>query len=342
MNRIFHWALPVIVVLLCAMKGEVVWNKYVIHGYAQGTTYTVTYFARDSLLSRNDTDRLLATIDSSMSLYKPYSLINKINSGGEGNFSVDSHFNRVVRKSFEIYHRSEGIFDITVAPLVELWGFGINGVDHLPDSAEVDSVLACVGMDRIEIAGVQFRKMQSCTRVDLNGIAQGYSVDVLAELLERKGIGHYLVELGGELRVSGPKPDGTPIRIGIERPVADGSAYPLMDDVIELQTGAVTTAGNYRKFVMDGNRRISHHINPTTGYPFQTGVISATVFAPDAMTADGYDNVFMAMSMPDAIAFADRMAELEVYLIYQDSGGTVRDTMSRGFRGLISKQQVTR
>src|SRR5690606_8319259 len=108
------------------------------------------------------------------------------------------------------------------------------------------------------------------------------------------------------------------------------------------QTGAVTTAGNYRKFVMDGNRRISHHINPTTGYPFQTGVISATVFAPDAMTADGYDNVFMAMSMPDAIAFADRMAELEVYLIYQDSGGTVRDTMSRGFRGLISKQQVTR
>ena len=334
MRNLLLLAFPLFI-LFCAMKAGGVWHTYAIHGYAQGTTYTITYYAQDSLVSREEVEQVLAMIDSSMSLYKPYSLINKINNG-EGTFRVDPHFGKVVRKSFEIYRRSGGLFDVTVAPLVRLWGFGTERMNHLPDSAAVRRARACVGMDRIRLRGSLLKKMQPCVQLDLNGIAQGYSVDVLAGMLESKGIGHYLVELGGELRVCGPKPDGTPIRIGIERPPKDGTQYPVINEVLELRNGAVTTAGNYRKFVMDGERRISHHINPETGYPFHTGVISATVYAPDAMTADGYDNVFIAMPPETAVALANRTVNVEVYLIYRDDHGVTRDTMSSGFGRLIS------
>src|SRR5690606_3970208 len=108
----------------------------------------------------------------------------------------------------------------------------------------------------------RLEKKSPCVQIDLNGIAQGYSVDVLAELLEDRGIQHYVVELGGELRVKGPKPDGLPMRIGIERPVDGESSVVTINDVMEIREGAITTAGNYRKFLQDGNRKFSHHIDP--------------------------------------------------------------------------------
>lgn len=333
----WYWGVFVIAMMHYAMTGTEGWNKYTISGYAQGTDYTVTYYAADSLISRPEIDSLLAEIDSSMSLYKPYSLISKINKGGKGTFYIDKHFGRVGRKSLEIYWQSNGLFDVTVAPLVQLWGFGVGKVDRLPDSTEVRRARACVGMDKIRLGDTVLEKRYSCTQLDFNGIAQGYSVDVLADFLAGRGINSYVVELGGELRVKGPKPDGTPVLIGIERPVKGGGMSPIMNTIIEVSEGAVTTAGNYRKFITDGEQLISHHINPETGYPFQTGTISATVYAADAMTADGYDNVVMAMSAKDAIAFVNKLRDIEVYLIYKDPSGAIRDTMSSGFGQLISE-----
>lgn len=311
-------------------------KTYSIHGYAQGTDYSLTYYATDSLLSRASVDSVLAVIDSSMSLYKPYSLINKINESERGHFEIDKHFHQVVKKSVEIYKDSKGFFDITVAPLVQLWGFGVEAVDQFPDSTEVRRVLACVGMDKIRLKGRQLEKKESCVRLDVNGVAQGYSVDVLADHLESKGIARYIVELGGELRVKGPKPDGTPIRIGIERPANIVATSTVISDVVEIYEGAITTAGNYRKFLQDGERRISHHINPKTGYPFDTEIISATIYAKDAMTADGYDNVIMAMKAEEAIQFVERRKGMEVFLIYKDAHGSVTDTMSNGFKALMA------
>lgn len=310
-------------------------TKYTITGYAQGTDYVITYYAKDSCIRKYTVDSVLNVIDSSMSLYKPYSLINKINTG-QGRFELDNHFYSVLKKSFSIYRDSKGIFDVTVAPLVQLWGFGVKRVDHFPDSSEVHKVLACVGMDKIRLKGRRLEKRDSCIQIDLNGIAQGYSVDVLAGLLEDHEIAYYIVELGGELRVKGPKPDGSPMRIGIERPSYEESRGVVINDVMEIRTGAITTAGNYRRFLQDGNRKISHHIDPKTGYPFDKGIISATIYAKDAISADGYDNVIMAMEMEEAITFVNKRRDLEVFMIYKDTSGAVRDTMSVGFKRLLA------
>lgn len=317
--------------------GDSALKRYQLTGYAQGTTYAVTYYASEQVVSKASIDSVLSVIDSSMSLYKPYSLINKVNDA-EGILRItDEHFYRVLRRSFEIYRHSDGLFDITVAPLVQLWGFGVETQDHLPDSAAVNEVMDCVGMEKVKLRGRRLIKKQPCVKLDMNGIAQGYSVDVLADHLETHGITCYLVELGGELRVRGPKPDGTPFRVGIERPVQPEGEGTVIDHVVEIQEGAITTAGSYRKFLQDGDRRVSHHINPKTGYPFATGIISATVYSKDAMTADGYDNVIMAMPVADAITFVNRFKGMEVFIIYKNEHGSVRDTMSFGFSQLIAK-----
>ncbi len=311
-------------------------TPYTIKGYAQGTDYTIIYYAADSLVAKYMVDSILAEIDHSMSLYRPFSLINRINSGGNGPFEIDDHFYRVLSKSFKIHRDSKGIFDVTVAPLVQIWGFGPEAIHRFPDSTEVHRTLAHVGMKKLQLKGRRLKKRDASVQVDLNGIAQGYSVDVLAELLESRGITQYIVELGGELRIQGPKPDGIPMRVGIERPADKQSGGVMVNDVMTIREGAVTTAGNYRKYLQAGERKVSHHIDPKTGFPFYTDVISATVYAADAMTADGYDNVMMAMTAREAVRFAERRKGLEVFIIYRHRDGTIRDTMSTGFNKLIT------
>ena len=323
----------------CTGKPSDQLTKYTLTGYAQGTDYLVTYYAADSCIVKSAIDSILNVIDRSMSLYKPHTLINEINEGGAGRFALDAHFYNVLKKSFAIYKDSKGIFDVTVAPLVQLWGFGAKAVDHFPDSSEVRQVLRCVGMDQIKLRGRQLEKKNTCTQIDVNGIAQGYSVDVLATYLEDHGIRHYVVEVGGELRVKGPKPDGSPMRIGIERPLDDGSRATVINDIVEIQNGAITTAGSYRKYLQDGKHQFSHHISPKTGYPFDTPIVSATIYAKDAMTADGYDNVIMAMEEDEAIAFVNKRKDLEVLIIYKDASGLMRESMSNGFKKLLANNK---
>lgn len=319
-----------------AFPQEIERSAHTIHGYAQGTTYQISYYAESSVIARSSIDSIVAVIDSSMSLYQPHSSINHFNDHTTTELVLDPHFKAVVEKSFEIHAYSEGVFDITVAPLVQLWGFGPQPQSSLPDSATIINCLSYIGMDKLSLRGDTLIKLQPGIRVDVNGIAQGYTVDIIAEFLESKGIKHYLVELGGELRVRGPKPDGSPLRIGIERPYADGQGDGLMSGVLAINQGSVTTAGNYRQYIEHGGQILSHHIDPKTGYPVQSGIISATLYAPDAITADGYDNVIMAMDAEDAIAFVDGFPGLEVFIIYKNENGEVLERMSAGFHQLLT------
>lgn len=334
------WCCSVAAAIACWVVSTSAANRHLsrheINGYAQGTTYAITYYAREGVVLKSSIDSVLAVIDSSMSLYKPYSLINRINGADNAVRIEDPHFLCVLRRSFDLYRQSDGLFDITVAPLVQLWGFGATPPSQLPDSTAVIRTKACVGMDKVKLRGRRLIKQLPCVKLDMNGIAQGYSVDVLAEYLESRGVRHYLVELGGELRVKGPKPDGTPFRVGIERPGQREGEGSVINDVVEIQEGAITTAGSYRKFLQDGDRRVSHHIDPKSGYPFATGIVSATVYGKDAMTTDGFDNVMMAMPVEDAIAFVNRLDGMEVFIVYKDERGWVRDTMSTGFEKLIA------
>ena len=228
------------------------------------------------------------------------------------------------------------MFDITVFPLVSAWGFGNEKVTTLPDSATITSLLACVGSDKLRLTQNKLSKTVACTKIDVNGIAQGYSVDVIANYLEKLGVQNYLVEVGGEIRVKGRKyPQNAPMLIGIQSPTKNEFESASIQKVIEVNQGAVTTSGNYRKYRQVGPNRISHIIDPKTGYTTQNELISVTVVAHDAITADGYDNALLAMGLPQALTFLKHRRNLDAYFIYQKSNGVVADTATAGFYKLI-------
>ncbi|ACU03353.1 FAD:protein FMN transferase [Pedobacter heparinus] len=309
-------------------------REYTIKGYAQGTDYTVKYFAADSIVTKADIDRILNAIDSSMSLYKPYSLICRFNAADEG-LHLDQHLVKVMRKSFAVYKDTRGKFDATVEPLVQAWGFGAKPIIKFPDSAEVKMLLACVGMNNLSLKGDYLKKSRPCIKLDLNGIAQGYSVDVIADYLQQKKIKSFVVELGGELRMKGPKPDGSSLRIGIEGPAMTADAEPVIKHVVRINNGAITTAGNYRKYLLNGAKKIAHLIDPKTGYPLDNALISVTIYAKDAITADGYDSPIMAMGVKEALDFVKARKGMEAYIIYHKKDGSVADTLTSGFRKML-------
>ena len=310
-------------------------NAIKISGYAQGTTYHITYYAEDSIVTKKQVDSILDKIDSSLSIYKPYSLINKFNDANSS-IEMDQHLRVVVNRSLEIYHATEGIADITVNPLMSLWGFGPQKSLAQPDSAAVLRVMHCIGSDKIRIQKNRLVKNTPCVSIDVNGIAQGYSVDVLASFLSQAGVQNYIVELGGELRINGRKfPSGSMMRIGIEAPARNGLDEPEVETIVELDKGAITTSGNYRKYHAMNGKKISHLMNPKTGYPFQNELISVTVWANDAITADGYDNALMGIGLKKALEFLQRYTGMEAYFIYHNSKGIVSDTATAGFYKMI-------
>lgn len=309
-------------------------KEYIIRGYAQGTDYTVKYFAPDSVVTKKAVDSMLSVIDSSMSLYKSYSQINRFNTLKD-EMDLDPHFLAVMRESFKVYKATKGKFDVTVAPLVQAWGFGPQRIEKFPDSAKVRELLTCVGMNQLRLKGNRLIKSKPCIHIDLNGIAQGYSVDVVAGYLMKKGVASFVVEIGGELRMKGPKPDGSGLRIGIEGPAAFAGAEPVIRHVISINSGAITTAGNYRKYLQQGAKKITHLIDPKTGYPLENSLISVTIYAKDAVTADGYDSPVMAMDVKEALDFVASRKGMEAYIIYHKKDGSIADTLTRGFKKMI-------
>ena len=303
-------------------------RRYQLSGFAQGTTWQLNYYASDSAIKKNSIDSILLEIDNSMSLYKPNSLITQFNKSIKG-VKLDSHFKKVMEKSFSINTETNGVFDVTVKPLVEKWGFGPKASNKTPAAAEIINALGCVGSGKLKLKGDSLIKFKPCVEVDLNGIAQGYTVDVLSDFLEMHGIKNYLVELGGEIRAKGLKTDGSRFKIGIESPEENENSS--MKKVITVNDGAITTSGNYRQYKTQGNKKISHLINSQTGYPIDNEVISVTVWARDAITADGFDNVFMNFGVKKSLSFLESRTDMAAYFIYLKEDKSIADTASTGF-----------
>jgi len=323
--------LPLLVLFGYLKKDQ---QEYTINGYAQGTSYTIKYFAEKPVITKSAIDSILTDIDASMSLYQPNSLINKFNASTEG-VVLDGQFKAVMHKAFEVYKDTQGKFDVTVGPLVQAWGFGSKPITEFPDSLTIRKLLNIVGMDGLELNGNFLKKKRPEIQVDLNGIAQGYSVDAVADYLSKLGISSFIVEIGGELLVKGLKPDGSGRRIGIEGPALTPLAEPQIRHIINISHGAVTTSGNYRKWIQKGSKRIAHLIDPSTGYPLDNQLISATIYAKNAITADGYDNAVMAMTVEEAIRFIESKGDMEAYLIYHQEDGKIADTLTKGFKKMI-------
>ena len=310
-----------------------------ISGNTQGTTYQLTYYAKNQIVDKKEIEQLLQQLDNSLSIYKPNSLINQFNASNRG-VIMDKYLKDVVISSLEIYKNTNGNFDFTVYPLVRAWGFGTEKITAIPDTATIKGILRCVGSDKIVVKQDSLIKTNSCVKIDVNGIAQGYSVDVLTGFLDQKKIKNYLVEIGGEIRVKGTKPKGKLMQIGIEAPSNNNFEDQFIQKIVQIKGGAITTSGNYRKYISTGTHKYAHLINPKTGYPLENQMISVTVIAKDAITADGYDNALMAMTPAAAIKFVEAQRSMEAYLIYKKADGSIADTATAGFyKLLITKPQ---
>jgi len=315
----------------CGSRKSQSYSQFQISGFAQGTSYQITYYAADAIVSSKSIDRKFSELDSSLSIYKPYSLINQFNQSETG-IELDEHLFKVVKRSLKIWKESDGVFDISILPISEAWGFGVNRHSNQPSDELIDKALSCSGSDKLHIVRNKLIKDIPCLKIDVNGIAQGYSVDVLAEYIESQGIQNYLIELGGEIRVKGRKHPGNQImRIGIEQPANDKNEETTIQKIIELTGGAITTSGNYRKYLQNGPKKLSHLMDPKTGRPLENEIISVTVITADAMSADGYDNVLIGKDIRNAFNFLKKHKELKAYFIYRDESGTVKDTASIGF-----------
>lgn len=311
--------LPFLIGLLLISACQSKNNKLiVIEGEAQGTTWHISYLSEDGLNHKQAIDSILKDIDLSLSTYVPVSIISRINNN-EPNILVDPYFIDVFNKSMEVSQRTGGLFDITVGPLVNAWGFGFSKKANI-DSTGIDSILKYVDYKMLKLDGNTVIKEKKDVQLDFNAIAQGYSVDVLALYLEKKGIKNYLVELGGELIAKGKK-NNENWKAGIDHPIQNTSSERKLEAIIELDNRALCTSGNYRKFYEENGKRYAHILDPRTGFPARQNILSASVLADDAMTADAYATAFMVMGLERSIQFLEENKDLnlEVFFIYDEN-----------------------
>ena len=330
--------LPVAIIFILALLlfffYKPVTEYKVIHGKTQGTTYSISYEDRPGRNLQPRIDQLLHKFDMSLSTYDPKSIISRINRN-EKHVRLDRFFKKVFQKSEEVYHLSNGAFDITVAPLVNAWGFG-HGKRVDVDSAYINSLLQFVGMDKVSIKNGTVVKENPSVQLDVNAIAQGYSVDVVCDFLERKGIKNYLVEIGGELKSKGVNKNGELWKIGIDKPI-DNNFSPGKDlqAVLRLNNKALATSGNYRAFYEKNGVKYAHSINPKTGYPVMNRLLSATVMANDCITADAFATAFMIMGLEKSIIFISNQDSMDVYFVYSDDEGHYKTFMTPHIKELL-------
>ena len=300
-----------------------------ISGMTQGTTYHITYEDRIDQDFTASVDSMLKIIDLTFSAYIPNSIVSRINHN-DSTVLLNDMFIEVFNKSLEINKETNGALDLTVGPLVNAWGFGPEKKVNV-DSTKIDSLLQYVGMQKVRIVGQRLIKDLPGIKIDVNSIAQGYSVDVLYRYFEQMGIKNFMVEIGGEVRTKGKNPGGERWRIGVDKP-AEGQSVPgqNLQTVIFLDNKAITTSGNYRKYFEENGRKYSHIIDPHTGYPYKNSLLSVTVIAKDALTADGYDTPLMVLGVDGALAVLDRHPELAAYLIYADENGQYQVRFTKG------------
>lgn len=318
-----------LLLLISLFNPDMSLNKYNIKGTAQGTTYSITYYYSDSIFLKRDADSIFNSLDQSLSLYRPNSLINQFNHS-KRKIKSDFHLESVVKKAIEINQQTSKLFDITIKPLAEAWGFGINSHQNPPSKKVVRKILKCVGSDKLHLTSGFIYKSKPCVQIDLNGIAQGYSVDVIATHLRKLSVKYFIIEIGGEIYTESTHPDGSLMKVDIEIPSIEIQQPPVYVQ-ISLPPGALTSSGSYRKYYLNNNQVISHIINPLTGQATVGTMISVTVFAKDAITADGFDNAFMLMSIQQAKQFLENNTNLSALFVYVDESGKIRKFASSKF-----------
>ncbi len=300
-------------------------------GFALGTHYNCTVDMADTTGLRGTMDSLLAGVSASMSVFDPYSLLGRLNRNETD--SLDEHITYCIETAARVSMISGGEYDITLKPAIDAWGFNGGVPGGRPN---LDSLMRFVGHDRIRIAEGRLVKDDPRMEIDLNSIAKGYAVDLLAELLERRGVENYLVEVGGEIVCKGVNGRGAGWTVGVDKPVENTISGGDYQDILELGEGAMATSGNYRRFHTDpeGNK-VVHTVSGRTGEARPGDLLSATVVAGKCAVADAWATMLMTVGNERARELLDSHREVEGYLIYINAQGKFETWASRGIEGKI-------
>ena len=303
-------------------------------GLVFGTVYKITYQHADDL--HIDIKKALAEVDNALSPYNPNSIITRINQNRDT--TLNAHFTHVFTLAQRVSEETDGAFDITVAPMVNAWGFGFkHSIEISPEA--IDSLKEVVGYQKIAIEGDKVKKTDERVMLDCSSIAKGYGVDIVARALDKKGVQHYMVDIGGEVVVKGKNPRMKTWRIGINKPVEDSlSINQELQTILEVSGIGMATSGNYRKFYYKDGKRYAHTIDPRLGQPVQHNILSATVVAADCTTADAYATAFMVMGLEKSMEFCNNHPELNAYFICDGEGDTYEIHYTPGMERFMIKR----
>ena len=315
-------------------------REHQIQGRTMGTTYHIKivtgYFQSVSGL-KEKIEKRLGDINAAMSTYQKDSEISRFNESDQTGrkFKISEDFYRVMKTAQAIHRLSDGAWDGTVNPLVDLWGFGREGPKNkIPSVNEISAFLADIGFEKIVIQepGFLVKKSASVT-LDLSSIAKGYGVDQVADTVRKEGFQNFLVEIGGEVFASGTRKDGKVWRIGINRPQTDAAIDDIYK-VVNLHNRAFATSGDYRNFFVVDGVRYTHIIDPRTGYPISNGVVSVTIIADTCTFADGLATAIMVMRPVKGLDLINRLDAVEGLIIVERMDGRLDDFYSNGFKVL--------
>jgi thiamine biosynthesis lipoprotein len=288
-----------------------------VTGFALGTSFKITYKDEKKRDYHDSIMNIFDGFENSLSLYRKNSIISKVNRNED--VVLDDYFVNMFNRAVEITEQTEGAFDISAAPLFEIWGWGEKERIKVTPQM-IDSLKQYTGMDKIRIDGRTALKTNPNVRINANAIAKGYCSDVVAEFIERQGITDYLAEVGGETVLKGKNHLGKEWRMGIDKPF-DGNLIPgqSLQAIVNVTDKSLATSGDYRRYYIEDGKKYSHSIDPKTGYSAKQNVLSVTVIASDCMTADALATAFMVMGLEKTKRFLSQRPDIEVFIVYADN-----------------------
>ena len=302
-------------------------------GLIFGTTYSVIYQYDEDL--QDEIEKELRKVDDEFSMFNSQSVVAQINRGEKPKLS--DNFKDVFKLARQVSDDTHGAFDITVAPLVNAWGFGFKH-EQMPTKQQVDSLMQLIGMQYVELKDDIITMKKKGMMLDFSAIAKGYGVDVIAHLLEHHDIKNFMVEIGGEITTSGINPERVPWKIGVNKPNEDAlNESHELQTILNVTDKSMATSGNYRNFYIKGGKKYAHTIDPKTGYPVQHTLLSATVLADRCAKADAYATSFMVMGMEGTKQILESHKDLMAYLIYTDNKGNLAVWYSPSLKDKIVK-----
>ncbi len=314
--------LPLVVVaIVCAIafcNSDISKSYHKSSGLVFGTSYNVTYQSHEDFSDEIKT--ILDSIDNSLSPFNEKSIITAVNENRD--VQVDDNFIKVFTLAKQVHDATDGAFDITVAPLVNAWGFGFRKGDF-PTPAEIDSMRTIVGMDKVKLVGKRIIKTDPRIMLDCSAIAKGYAVDKIALMLKRNGVNNFLVEVGGEIVAAGTNPNGKEWNIGVTKPVDDSlSVSSDLQMIMTITDCALATSGNYRNYYVKDGHKYAHTINPKTGKPAESNTLSATIVSSSCAEADAYATACMVVGKDKALQILKNQTDKKYIIIYDQDNKT--------------------